>query len=149
MSIVQALGHAARAPVVGWPAAQSPWRWTRVERRLKRTIFPQRQKNMWQKSGNWPGGGNGGEGGSASVPIRSSTSSAIFKVKTHSHRAPNPNGQDPPTVKNYGSFYSEGDNTVELKGVKRFPLLRAILMQAIALIQPLCNAISAWVVRMG
>ena len=28
------------------------------------------------------GGGNGGEGASASVPIRSSTSSAIFKVKT-------------------------------------------------------------------
>ena len=59
------------------------------------------------------GVGNGGEGASASVPIRSSTSSAIFKVKTHSLRAPNLNGQDPPTVKNYGSFYSEGDNRIE------------------------------------
>ena len=58
------------------------------------------------------GGGNGGEGTSASVPIRSSTSSAIFKVKTHSLRAPNLNGQDPPAVKNYGSFYSEGDNRI-------------------------------------
>ena len=109
---MQALGHAARAPVVRWPAAQAPWRWTREERRLKRTTSPQRQKNMWQKSGNWRGGGNGGEGVSASVPIRSSTSSAIFKVKTHSLRAPNLNGQDPPAVKNYGSFYSEGDNRI-------------------------------------
>ena len=53
MPFVQALGHAARAPVVRWPAAQAPWRWTREERRLKRTTSPHRQKNMWQKSGNW------------------------------------------------------------------------------------------------
>ena len=57
--------------------------------------------------------GNGGEGGSVSVSSRSSTSSAIFKAKSHSLKAPNLNGQEALSAKNYGSFYNPGDYRIE------------------------------------
>ena len=57
--------------------------------------------------------GNGGEGGSAFLSSRSSTSSAIFKFKSRSLKAPNQNGQEGSCTKNYGSFYNHGDNRIE------------------------------------
>ena len=65
--------------------------------------------------------GNGGEGGSVSVSSRSSTSSAIFKAKSHSLKAPNLNGQEALSAKNYGSFYNPG--IIELKNATLVPLL--------------------------
>ena len=57
--------------------------------------------------------GNGGEGGSVSVSSRSSTSSAIFKAKSHSLKAPNLNGQEALSANNYVSFYNPGDYRIE------------------------------------
>ncbi len=55
--------------------------------------------------------GNGGEGGSVSVSSRSSTSSAIFKAKSHSLKAPNLNGQEALAAKKkffLRSFFASG-----------------------------------------
>ena len=53
-----------------------------------------RAKKYVAEKRNSQAGGNGEEGGSAFVSSRSSTSSAIFKFKSHSLKAPNLNGQE-------------------------------------------------------
>ena len=83
-----------------------------------------RAKKYVAEKRNSQAGGNGEEGGSALVSSRSSTSSAIFRVKSHSLNAPNLNGQELSSTKNYGSFYNHG--TIELKNVKLAPLLRKV-----------------------
>ena len=72
-----------------------------------------RAKKYVAEKRNSQAGGNGEEGGSALVSSRSSTSSAIFRVKSHSLNAPNLNGQELSSTKNYGSFYNHGDNRIE------------------------------------
>ena len=72
-----------------------------------------RAKKYVAEKRNSQAGGNGEEGGSAFVSSRSSTSSAIFRVKSHSLNAPNLNGQELSSTKNYGSFYNQGDNRIE------------------------------------
>ena len=76
---------------------------------------PARAKKYAAEKRNLQIGGNGGEGGSAFVSSRSSTSlsSAIFKFKSHSLKAPNLNGQEVFCTKNYCSFFNPGDNRIE------------------------------------
>ena len=72
-----------------------------------------RAKKYVAEKRNSQAGGNGEEGGSALVSSRSSTSSAIFRFKSPSLNAPNLNGQELASTKNYGSFYNHGDNRIE------------------------------------